>query len=153
MLDPGNRDRKEIARQWAAKLVAAIRKHDRRHMVTVGMFPDPEGNCGFAPAVMAKELDFLCIHDYPETSKPGKAMRDLKGFQVGKPVVIEEVFPIHCDVPEYRRFMKDSAKYASGWFGFCWGQPLGELRRSKKLGHTKTLAQLKVFQAGPPRRK
>ena len=31
--------RAEIARQWIAQLVAAIRKHDKRHLITVGLLP------------------------------------------------------------------------------------------------------------------
>ena len=36
---PGDRSREEIAAAWVEKLVSAIRKHDREHLVTVGVIP------------------------------------------------------------------------------------------------------------------
>ena len=36
---PGDRSREEIAAAWVEMLVSAIRKHDREHLVTVGVIP------------------------------------------------------------------------------------------------------------------
>ena len=36
-LDPAGRKAPEIARAWIRQMTAAIRKHDNRHLVTVGM--------------------------------------------------------------------------------------------------------------------
>jgi len=38
-LDLAGRTREQVARSWVDKLVAVIRKHDTRHMVTVGVIP------------------------------------------------------------------------------------------------------------------
>ncbi len=38
-LDPGNRPRPDVARQWIHTLTEAVHKHDRRHLITVGMVP------------------------------------------------------------------------------------------------------------------
>src|SRR5207249_11765860 len=38
-LDPLNRPRTDIARQWIEHLASAIRKVDRRHLLTVGLVP------------------------------------------------------------------------------------------------------------------
>ena len=38
-LDPAGRTAKQVAKAWVDKLVAAIRKHDNRHMITVGVIP------------------------------------------------------------------------------------------------------------------
>ena len=91
-------------------LAAAIRKEDKRHLVTVGLvdwsLDRPGLTSGFVPKAIADDLDFLCVHLYPETGKVDEAIETLKGFAVGKPVVIEETFPLKCsreefeDVPE-----------------------------------------------------
>ena len=38
-LDLAGRTRKQVAKMWVDKLSAAIRKHDKRHMITVGVIP------------------------------------------------------------------------------------------------------------------
>ena len=68
-LDQAGRPRPEIARRWVARLVAAIRKHDPRHLITVGLLPNSlEGaawSSGFVPRKIAGHLDFICVHLYP----------------------------------------------------------------------------------------
>ena len=99
-LDQAGRERPEIAKAWIAKLVAAIRQHDRRHLVTVGLvdwsLDRPGLTSGFVPAQIASELDFLAVHIYPERGKLEAALETLRGFAIGKPVVIEETFPLKC---------------------------------------------------------
>ena len=72
-LDQKDRPRPEIARHWIATLVAAIRKIDPRHLVTVGLvdwsLDRPGLTSGFVPKVIAPELDFLAVHIYPEKGK------------------------------------------------------------------------------------
>ena len=125
-LDQKDRPRPEIARQWCHKLVAAIRKHDQRHLVTVGLVPwsldRPGLTSGFVPEEIAAELDFIAVHLYPEKGKVKEAMETLSGFAVGKPVVIEEMFPLNCSFPEFEQFLDESKKTASGWIGFYWGK-------------------------------
>src|SRR5438128_1626806 len=36
-LDPAGRERSAVAREWAHKLVAAVRGVDKRHLVTIGL--------------------------------------------------------------------------------------------------------------------
>ena len=40
-LDPGSRNGDEIFHDWTNRMVAAIRKHDQTHMITMGMLPFP----------------------------------------------------------------------------------------------------------------
>jgi hypothetical protein len=62
-LDPKGRCRSQIARQWVEQLTTAIRKHDRRHPITVGLLPgNPERAdawSGFIPAELVCDLDFI----------------------------------------------------------------------------------------------
>jgi hypothetical protein len=153
-LDQAARARPEIARQWAAQLAAAIRKHDRRRLITVGLLPNSlPGSAwasGFEPRKVGGKLDFICVHLYPKTGQLAEDLKTLKGFQIGKPVVIEETFPLSCTGPELRRFIEGSRKYATGWIGFYWGQTPEELSKSPSIGDSLTAAWLKLFQDMKP---
>jgi hypothetical protein len=70
----------------------------------------------------------------------------LQGFKVGKPVVIEETFPLSCTVTELRQFLEASRKDAAGWIGFYWGQTPSELSKSGNVGDALTAAWLKLFE-------
>jgi hypothetical protein len=149
-LDQGERKRPDIARAWIKDLAAAIRKHDRRHLTTVGLvdwsLDRPGLTSGFVPAKIADDLDFLCVHIYPENGKIDEALKTLAGFEVGKPVVIEEIFPLKCSFEELDQFIDKSKKHATGWISFYWGQPPEELRRSKELKDAILLKWLEYFE-------
>ncbi len=149
-LDQKDRERPAIARQWIRHLSAAIRKVDKRHLITVGLVDwslDRKGlTSGFVPERVAPDLDFLCVHLYPERDKIDDALKTLAGFGVGKPVVIEETFPLKCSAAEFERFLDGSREHASGWVGFYWGVPPEELRKSKEIGDALTLAWLETFR-------
>jgi hypothetical protein len=75
-----------------------------------------------------------------------EALKTLAGFAVGKPVLIEETFPLRCPVADFERFLDGSKKVAAGWLGFYWGVPPEELRRSRGISDALTLAWLEVFR-------
>jgi hypothetical protein len=79
----------------------------------------------------------------------------LSGFAVGKPVVIEEMFPLNCPFPEFERFLDESRKTASGWIGFYWGKTPEEYGRSHTIQDALMLRWLEFFQkrAGEAQRK
>ena len=136
-LDPGGRPRHEIARAWIRTLSKAIRTKDPQHLVTVGLLPwTPRWGhlSGFLPDKIAPELDFLAVHIYPDSKKPDEAIRCLKQFNVGEPVVIEETFNLTCSIPELRRFLLDSRGLACGWMGHYGGETLDELEALKTSG-------------------
>jgi hypothetical protein len=149
-LDQQDRPRPDIARQWVHHLATAIRKLDRRHLITVGLVDwslDRKGlTSGFVPDKVAGDLDFLCVHIYPAKGKVDEALATLAGFAVGKPVVIEETFPLRCSLAEFEQFMEGSKKHAAGWIGFYWGKPPDELWKSKTIGDAITLAWLEYFE-------
>jgi hypothetical protein len=136
-LDLAGRPREEIARQWIKTLSAAIRKHDLRTLITVGLLPwTPELRhlSGFLPDKVAPELDFVSVHIYPKTGKVDEAMTGLKHFAVGKPLVIEETFNLSCPIADVEAFLKQSREHACGWMGHYDGQTIEQLdeRREKK---------------------
>jgi len=149
-LDQRDRDRPAIARLWIRHLVAAIRKRDERHLITVGLVDwslDRKGlTSGFVPSRIAADLDFLSVHVYPEKGKVDDALQTLAGFSVGKLVVVEETFPLKCSMDDFARFVDASRKHATGWIGFYWGKPPAELRQSKTIGDAMMLAWLEFFE-------
>ena len=148
-LDQGDRQRPAVARQWVEHLTAAVRKEDKRHLITVGLVPwsldRPGLTSGFVPDKVAADLDFVSVHLYPEKGKVKEALQTLEGFAVGKPVLIEEIFALKCSPQELEEFIEASRKHAAGWVGFYWGKPPDELRCSKELGDALLLAWLEYF--------
>lgn len=138
-LDPGERKRADIPPEWIKTLTAAIRKHDQETLITVGLLPHvPKWGhlSGFLPEKVAPELDFISVHFYPEKGKVEETIDSLKHFAVGKPVVIEETFPLSCSVEELEDFLKKSRGIACGWIGHYDGRSIdefAELREAKKI--------------------
>jgi cellulase (glycosyl hydrolase family 5) len=149
-LDQKDRPRPEIAAVWLQHLVQAVRSVDKRHLVTVGLvdwsLDRPGLTSGFVPRVVVEQVDFLCVHLYPEKGKSAEALETLAGFSVGKPVVIEETFPLKCTASELADFIRDSRKSASGWISFYWGKPMSELRQSKEFVDVLVLQWLEQFE-------
>jgi hypothetical protein len=149
-LDQAERPRPDVARQWVHHLAAAVREKDRRHLITVGLVDwslDRKGlTSGFVPEKLADDLDFIGVHLYPKKGQVDEAFKTLAGFAVGKPVLIEETFPLACSLKELEEFIEGSKKHAAGWIGFYWGKPPEELRRSKTISDALTLGWLELFE-------
>jgi hypothetical protein len=152
-LDQAGRPRPSIARQWVQSLVSGIRRQDPRHLVTVGLVDwslnRPGLTSGFEPQVIVSDLDFLSVHIYPEAGKIDESLKTLTGFAVGRPVLIEETFPLKCGMREFERFIRRSGRTAAGWIGFYWGRTPEECRRSGTLPDAMMLGWLEFFAAGP----
>jgi hypothetical protein len=136
-LDQAGRPRPSIAAAWIRKLAGAIRRQDGEHLITVGLVPwsldRPGLTSGFVPDAIVPDLDFLSVHIYPESGHIDEALATLAGFKVGKPVVIEETFPLRCSLDEMRSFLRGSRRDAAGWISFYWGQTPEEGRTSGTL--------------------
>ncbi len=149
-LDQQDRPRPDIARQWVRHLTAAFREKDKRHLITVGLvdwsLDRPGLTSGFVPAKVADDLDFISVHLYPKAGRVKDALDTLAGFSVGKPVVIEETFPLACSPKELEEFIDGSKKHDAGWIGFYWGKTPDELRRSKTIPDAMTLGWLELFE-------
>jgi Cellulase (glycosyl hydrolase family 5) len=140
-LDPAGRKREDIPAQWIQRMTKAIRTYDKSTLITVGMLPwsrDWHHLSGFIPEKVAPELDFLCIHLYPDTKKPGEALESLQKFAVGKPIVIEETFPLYCSTEELKTFLRASKQDACGWIGHYDGKTFDELNALKATGQITT---------------
>jgi hypothetical protein len=132
-LDPAGRTAKQIAKAWVDKLVTAIRKHDNRHMITVSVIPWAHTWPGAKPLFYSEEvgrnLDFASVHFYPKKGEVDKALAALAVYDVGKPLVVEEMFPLSCGIEELDTFIDGSRKIADGWIGFYWGKTIEEYTR------------------------
>jgi hypothetical protein len=160
-LDQAGRPREEIARQWIKTLTVAIRKHDRQTMITVGLLPWSKQwrhLSGFLPEKVAPELDFVSVHVYPESGKVDEALEGLKKFAVGKPLVVEETFPLACGAEDLEDFLKRSREAACGWIGHYDGRSKADLLAAKErgtlsIGDALWLEWLKLFERlGPTMR-
>lgn len=144
-----DRARHEIAKAWIDHLVKAVRQHDQQHLITVGLVPwslDRSGmTSGFVPDKVADSLDFIAVHIYPETGKLDEAQKTLTGFAVGKPVVIEEIFPLKCSAEELGQFIDASQEHCNGWIGFYWGKTTEEYRQGTTIGDAIVLSWLELF--------
>jgi len=154
-LDPVGRGAAGIARSWLRRMTQAIRKHDKRHPITVGLiwFPNmnPE-NMPFSPSLVAQEVDFLAVHMYPEAGKVGVALDALTRYRKGKPVVVEETFPMNCSPTEYADFLRRSRGTATGWIAHFWSLAPEDLKGKTDVASTLMLESLNVFQSLDPNR-
>lgn len=127
-LESGERDRQEIALAWVQKMTAAIRKIDTDHLITVGVIPWNQTFPGAPPIFyspqVAKHLDFVSIHLYPQKGKIDIALESLNGFQIGKPLLIEETSPLWSGEQEFQMFYDRTAANVDGYLGFYWGKTL-----------------------------
>lgn len=153
-LDQAQRPRPEIARNWTRRLTQAIREVDPDNLVTVGLVDwslnRPGLTSGFEPEKIAPEVDFLCVHIYPERGKIASALETLRGFACGKPVVIEETYTLKCSIDEFDSFINESRASAAGWVGFYWGKTIEECRQAKTIGDAIVAQWLEYFKTHRP---
>lgn len=134
-LDLAGRSQDQVARAWLDTLVSAIRRHDRHHMITLGVIPWALVFPGAPPQFYTKEvgerLDFVSVHFYPKKGEVPAALTALDTYRVGKPIVVEEMFPLECSVDELDAFVEGSRGTVEGWIGFYWGKTIAEYAREK----------------------
>jgi hypothetical protein len=150
-LEGNGRRRSDVALAWLRKMTAAVRKHDRRTLITVGLLDwsldrPGERQTGFVPALVAGHVDFIAVHIYPSAGKIREDLETLRGFNVGKPVVVEETFPLRCSVAENAEFIEKAAPFASGWISFYWGKRIEEYDTPEK-NDGRTQAWLNYFRS------
>jgi len=125
-LDLAGRTRKAVARAWVNHLTAAIRKHDPDTLITVGVIPwvhvFPKAKPLFYAPEVAENLDFVSVHFYPKRGEVAEAVTALKAYDIGKPVVVEEMFPLKCSIEELAQFIDQTKSVADGYIGFYWGK-------------------------------
>lgn len=154
-LDPAGRAPADIARAWLRQMTQAIRTQDRRHLITVGLFwfanANPE-NLPVKPAEIAAEVDFVAVHVYPVAGKVDGALDYVAHYKKGKPVVVEETFPVTCSPAEYADFLLRSRNVASGWLAHYWSLTPEDLKGKTDLESSLLRESLDSFQRLDPNR-
>jgi hypothetical protein len=99
---------------------------------------------------LSQEVDYMSVHIYPKAGKIDEDIRTLKLYSLGKPLIIEEIFPLECSQAELLDFIQKSKRIASGWISFYWGQSIADLKSSKALGDQMLVNWLEQFQKMAP---
>lgn len=153
-LNLAGRSREEVAKQWVKKLTTAIRKVDDRHMITVGVIPWAYVFKGAKPLFNAPgvgdPLDFVSVHFYPKKGDVEGALAALKVYAVGKPLVVEEIFPLGCSIEETGKFIDGSRAFCDGWVSFYWGKTIEENEKAGNLKGAVIAQWLRYFRAKAP---
>lgn len=123
--EPSGRERGEIAAAWVQQMVEAIRRSDGQHLVTVGIIPwaqiFPQAKPLFYAPDAAKHLDFVSVHFYPKAGEIENALQALSVYDIDKPLVVEEIFPLSCSLKEVDRFIEESNERVDGWISHYFG--------------------------------
>ena len=157
-LDLAGRTQDDVARRWIETLVAAIRRHDPKRLITLGVIPWALVFPGAPPQFYTKEvgqkLDFVSVHFYPKKGEVEKALTALATYDIGKPLVIEEMFPLECSIPELDAFIEGARTRTDGWMGFYWGRTIEQYAREKTpdISNVITRRWLEYFKAKKPTR-
>ncbi len=156
-LDLAGRSRQTVAKAWIEKLVAAIRSKDERHLITVGVIPWahtwPNAKPLFHDPEVGRKLDFVSVHFYPRKGEIDKALKALSVYQLGKPLVIEEMFPLQCDLTELDQFIESSRDEVDGYLGFYWGLRVQEYQQQPGIAAALTAQWLQYFAKKSPEMK
>lgn len=149
-LDLAGRSREEAARQWVKRLTDAIRDVDSNHMITVGIIPWAYVFKGAKPIFYAPgvgdPLDFVSVHLYPKKDDVEGALAALKVYEVGKPLVVEEFFPLECSIEVARDLMEKSKAFCDGWVTFYWGKTIEENAKDKTIKGAIVAKWLEAFR-------
>lgn len=153
-LDLGGRDPFDVARQWVDQLTEAIRSEDDRHLITLGAIPwaltFPKAKPQFYSERVSENLDFVSVHFYPESGKVEQAVEALKVYDLGKPLVIEEMFPLRCSVEELDSFIDATREVADGYIGFYWGATVEDYKKEGGMAGALISGWINYFRKKTP---
>lgn len=153
-LDLKGRKREQVERAWVETLTTAIREVDKSHMITVGVIPWGMVFPGAKPHFYMPEtsgmLNFVAVHFYPKKGEVDKAVEVLKTYDMGKPIVIEEIFPLAAGIEETGEFITKSHEIADGIVSFYWGATIDENEKKGDIQGAIVAAWLKWFRQNSP---
>ena len=136
-IDAHSRSDREIFKAWVAKLSAAVRSVDNSHLITVGVIPWVQvfkgGSDLFCSPEVSGPLDFVSIHFYPKAVPVEESLKYLRAYEIGKPLVIEEIFPLEAGFEKTADFIKASRNEVDGYISFYWGETIEQNKRKNDL--------------------
>ena len=152
--DMKGRTQAQIASAWVKKMTQAIREADPDALITVGIIPWaqiwPAAKPIFYAPEAAQHLDFVSAHFYPRKDKIKDDLAALKVYDIGKPIVIEETFPLSCSQEEFELFIKESRTTAEGWISHYFGKSIPEHRKETDLKNAIIASFLEYWQKTAP---
>ncbi|QDV38761.1 cellulase family glycosylhydrolase [Tautonia plasticadhaerens] len=152
--DRAGRPGPEVAAAWIRRLTDAIREVDDRTMITVGVIPWAHTFTGAKPLFHGPEaggpLDFVGVHFYPKEDDIEGSMDALRVYEVGKPLVVEEIFPLNAGLDGTLEFMDGTDDVVDGWISFYWGKTIEECEQAGDLKGAIVAAWLKAFRDRSP---
>ena len=98
----------------------------------------------------------MSVHFYPAAGKLEKDLAALAVYDVGKPLVVEETFPLSCTIDDLDRFIDGSAGRVEGWISHYFGYTPAEHRAGAKPTGAAVAEFLEYWRkkgkavAGPP---
>ena len=104
------------------------------------------GQAAFSRSRGGQALDFVSVHFYPRTGQVDAALDALKVYELGKPLVIEEIFPLKCSLEDLDAFIKKSRAYTDGWISFYWGKTIKEYEKDADISGALMTQWLQYFQ-------
>ncbi len=130
------------------RMCDAIRGGGAKQMITVGVIPcrmcfRELNRSSMRRAFTDCWISSRCI-SIRRRAKSQKALDALEVYKIGKPVVIEEFFPLACSIEEAAEFFDRSE--ASGVVSFYWGKTIEENEQSGDIKGAIVAAWLKYFQ-------
>jgi aryl-phospho-beta-D-glucosidase BglC (GH1 family) len=135
---PAGREAHEIAAAWVKQLVGSIRRYDPESLITVGVIPWafvwPQAKPVFYSPDAIPNLDFVSIHVYPHTGKLENELSALSVYQLGKPLIIEETFPLTCSIADLNRFIEATTNRVDGWISHYFGHTVAQHKAGAKPG-------------------
>ena len=144
----------DIAGNIIKKDVIAIRSVDDRHLITVGVIPWAQVFKGAKPLFESPEvggpLDFVSVHFYPKAVDLEESLAALKVYEVGKPLVIEETFPLEAGIDKTAQFIEKTRPFVDGYVSFYWGKTIDENNKKGDVGGALMAQWLERFRALSP---
>ena len=129
---PGGREPKDVAEDWVTLMVEAIREQDDETLTTVGVIPWafvwPQAKPVFYSSQVLDRLDFVSVHVYPKTDRLNEDLAALAVYDLGKPLVIEETFPLSCSLADFEKFVDGASGRSDGWIAHYFGYTIDEHR-------------------------
>lgn len=152
---PAGRETRDIADAWAGSQIAAIRGKDPDTLITVGVIPWalvwPAAKPVFYSPQILRHFDFVSVHFYPATGRLEKELAALAVYDLGKPLVIEETFPMECSVADFAKFVDAAAPRADGWISHFFGHTPAEHRAGAEPAGAITAEFLEYWRDQAPK--
>ena len=106
---------------------------DDSHLITVGVIPRahtfPGAKAIFAAEHVGAQFNFTSVHFYPAKDGVEEALTALRVYDMGRPQVVEEMFPIPCGIAQFEQFVDGSQEIVDGYFGHYFGLTIEDYGR------------------------